>query len=84
MTAGRGYVAIAIVALGRWHPVGAAIAALIFGAATALQFVFQALGLDLPYQLFLMFPYVLTLLALAGAVGRTRPPADLGRDLGTT
>jgi ABC-type uncharacterized transport system permease subunit len=84
MTAGRGYVAIAIVALGRWHPVGAAIAALIFGAATALQFVFQSLGLDVPYQLFLMFPYVLTLLALAGAVGRTRPPADLGRDLGTT
>ena len=84
MTAGRGYVAIAIVALGRWHPVGAAIAALIFGAATALQFVFQALGLDVPYQLFLMFPYVLTLLALAGAVGRARPPADLGRDLGTT
>jgi ABC-type uncharacterized transport system permease subunit len=84
MTAGRGYVAIAIVALGRWHPVGAAIAALIFGAATALQFVFQALGLEVPYQLFLMFPYVLTLLALAGAVGRARPPADLGRDVCST
>ena len=84
MTAGRGYVAIAIVALGRWHPVGAALAALIFGAATALQFVFQSLGLDVPYQLFLMFPYVLTLLALAGAVGRARPPADLGRDVGSS
>jgi simple sugar transport system permease protein len=81
MTAGRGYVAIAIVALGRWHPIGAALAALTFGAATALQFAFQALGLDVPYQLFLMLPYVLTLLALAGAVGRARPPADLGRDL---
>ena len=57
-------------------------ASLLFGAATALQYVFQTLGLDLPYQLFLMLPYGLTLLALAGAVGRARPPADLGRDEG--
>ena len=78
MTAGRGYVAIAIVVLGRWHPAGVALAALLFGAATALQYLFQALGLDVPYQLFLMLPYVLTLLALAGAVGRVRAPADLG------
>jgi general nucleoside transport system permease protein len=79
MTAGRGYVAIAIVVLGRWHPAGVAVASLLFGAATALQFVFQSLGLAVPYQLFLMLPYVLTLLALAGAVGRVRAPADLGR-----
>ena len=79
MTAGRGYVAIAIVVLGRWHPLGIGIAALLFGAATALQFVFQAVGLAVPYQLFLMLPYLLTLLALAGAVGRVRAPADLGR-----
>ncbi len=79
MTAGRGYVAIAIVVLGRWHPAGVAVAALLFGAATALQYVFQALGLAVPYQLFLMLPYVLTLLALAGAVGRVRAPADLGK-----
>jgi simple sugar transport system permease protein len=79
MTAGRGYVAIAIVVLGRWHPAGVALAALLFGAATALQYVFQALGLAVPYQLFLMLPYVLTLLALAGAVGRVRAPADLGK-----
>ncbi len=81
MTAGRGFVAIAIVVLGRWHPVGVAIAALLFGAATALQYLFQALGLNLPYQLFLMLPYLLILLALAGVVGRVRPPAELGRDL---
>jgi general nucleoside transport system permease protein len=79
MTAGRGYVAIAIVVLGRWHPVGVAVAALLFGAATALQYVFQAIGLAVPYQLFLMLPYVLTLLALAGAVGRVRAPAELGK-----
>ena len=79
MTAGRGYVAIAIVVLGRWHPVGAALGALFFGAATALQYLFQTLGLSAPYQLFLMLPYLLTLLALAGAVGRVRAPGDLGR-----
>jgi simple sugar transport system permease protein len=79
MTAGRGYVAIAIVVLGRWHPAGVAVASLLFGVATALQFVFQSLGLAVPYQLFLMLPYLLTLLALAGAVGRMRAPADLGR-----
>ena len=79
MTAGRGYVAIAIVVLGRWHPVGVAVAALAFGAAMALQFLFQTLELDLPYQLFLMLPYVLALLALAGMVGRVRAPADLAK-----
>jgi general nucleoside transport system permease protein len=79
MTAGRGYVAIAIVVLGRWHPTGIALGALFFGVATALQYLFQALGVNAPYQLFLMLPYALTLLALAGAVGRVRAPGDLGR-----
>jgi len=79
MTAGRGYVAIAIVVLGRWHPAGVLIASLLFGGATALQYVFQSLGLAVPYQLFLMLPYGLTLLALVGAVGRVRAPADLGK-----
>jgi general nucleoside transport system permease protein len=80
MTAGRGYVAIAIVVLGRWHPAGVALAALLFGAATALQYLFQSLGLAVPYQFFLMLPYVLTLLALAGAVGRVEAPAGLAKD----
>jgi simple sugar transport system permease protein len=79
MTAGRGFIAIAIVVLGRWNPVGVLIAALAFGAATALQFLFQAAGTDVPYQLFLMLPYLLALLGLAGAVGRVRAPRDLGR-----
>ncbi|HZB26969.1 MAG TPA: ABC transporter permease [Gemmatimonadales bacterium] len=79
ITAGRGFLAIAIVVLGRWHPGGVALAALLFGAATALQFLFQALGVRAPYQLFLMLPYLLILLALAGAVGRVRAPADLGK-----
>jgi ABC-type uncharacterized transport system permease subunit len=81
MSAGRGFIAIAIVALGRWNPVGVAAAALIFGAASALQFVFQAMGWPAPYQLFLALPYVLTLIALAAAAGgRGRgAPAAMGR-----
>jgi simple sugar transport system permease protein len=79
MSAGRGYIAVAIVVLGRWHPIGAAAAALIFGAASALQYLFQAMGWALPYQAFLALPYVLTLLGLAGIAGRTRAPASLGR-----
>lgn len=81
MSAGRGFIAIAIVVLGRWRPLGAAAGALVFGAASALQFAFQAMGWDAPYQLFLVIPYVLTLAALAGAVGRARPPAALGKPL---
>ncbi len=77
MTAGRGFIAIAIVVLGRWHPVGALLAALVFGAASALQFAVQAAGFQIPYQLVLMAPYVLCLLALAG--GRARAPEALGR-----
>jgi simple sugar transport system permease protein len=79
MTAGRGYVAIAIVVMGRWHPAGVALGSLLFGAATALQYLFQTLEVQVPYQLFLMLPYLLTLLALAGAAGRVRAPGDLGR-----
>jgi len=79
MTAGRGFIAIAIVVLGAWHPVRVFGAALFFGAAMALQFLFQSLALGIPYQLFLMLPYLLTLVVLAGAWGRTAAPADLGR-----
>jgi general nucleoside transport system permease protein len=82
MTAGRGFVAIAIVVLGRWRPAGVLVASLIFGGATALQYVFQAAGFPVPYQLFLMFPYALTLAALAGAGRRVTAPADLGRSFG--
>src|SRR5260370_33281829 len=56
MTAGRGFVAIAIVVLGRWRPLGVFAAALVFGAASALQYAFQAIGYDVPYQFFLMAP----------------------------
>ncbi|HSR14993.1 MAG TPA: ABC transporter permease [Gemmatimonadales bacterium] len=79
MTAGRGFIAIAIVVLGRWQPVWVLAAALLFGGASALQFLFQAMGLAVPYQVFLMLPYALALAALAGGMGRARAPAALGR-----
>jgi len=79
MTAGRGFVAIAIVVLGRWRPFGVLGAALAFGALQALQYLLQGMGFDLPYQLFLVLPYGVTLLALAGVVGRARAPAGLGK-----
>jgi len=79
MTSGRGFIALAIVIFGRWSPMGVVLAALFFGAANALQFRLQARGVGLPYPLFLMFPYVITLLVLAFSAGRARAPADLGR-----
>jgi ABC-type uncharacterized transport system permease subunit len=78
MSAGRGFLAIAIVALGRWRPAGVAIASLVFGTAMALQFVVQSLGWRIRYELVLMIPYLLTLAAL-GAFGRGVAPAMLGR-----
>ena len=77
MSAGKGFIAIAVVVLGRWNPLLVLAAAMFFGAASALQFALQTLGLDIGYQLFLAFPYVLTLAALAGWVGRSRAPAAL-------
>ncbi len=77
MSAGRGFIAIAVVALGRWNPLWILAAAAFFGAASALQFSFQALGSHVPYTFFLALPYILTLIALAGGVGRAKAPAAL-------
>jgi ABC-type uncharacterized transport system permease subunit len=82
MSAGRGFIAIAIVVLGRWTPWGVAGAALVFGAASALQTLAQAAGWGMPYQLPLAFPYVLTLVLLATARGRAAAPAALGKRSG--
>jgi general nucleoside transport system permease protein len=79
MTAGRGFIALAVVIFGRWRPAGVLVAALFFGLASALQFRLQARGLGIPYPIFLMFPYVVTLAVLAFAAGGGRSPGDLGR-----
>jgi simple sugar transport system permease protein len=79
MSAGRGFIALAIVIVGRRSAWGICLAALFFGLATALQFHFQALGLAVPFQFFLILPYGLTLLVLAANAGRSRAPAALGQ-----
>lgn len=79
MTAGRGFIALACVIFGRWRAGGVVGAALFFGGATSLQYRLQARGFDVPYPVFLMLPYLVTLLVLALAAGRARAPGDLGR-----
>ena len=79
MTVGRGFIALAIVIFGKWHPVKACGAALLFGLGSALDARFQALGWGIPYQLWLMLPYLLCLAVLAGFVGRAEAPLALGK-----
>ena len=81
MSAGRGFIAIAIVALGRWTPRGVAVGALVFGGVSALQFLAQSMDWRVPYTLILAVPYVLTLVAMAAFRGSRAVPAALGRTL---
>jgi ABC-type uncharacterized transport system permease subunit len=76
MTNGRGYIAIAAMIVGKWSPLGAAAACLMFGAAEALQITLQ--GSAFPSELLQMLPYLVTMLALAGFIGRAIPPRALG------
>jgi ABC-type uncharacterized transport system permease subunit len=78
MTAGRGFIALAAVIFGRWHPVRAAIACLLFAAAETLQIQLQAFEI-VPSQFVAIIPYVLTIVALAGVIGRSVSPAALGK-----
>ena len=81
MTGGRGFIGLAAMIFGRWTPVGALVASLIFGYGTALSFSLQGASigeLKVPVQLLSTLPYVLTILAVAGFVGRSRPPAADG------
>ena len=78
MTAGRGFVVLAAVVVGGWDPLRTALACLVFGAADAAQLRMQTVGSAVPYQFFQMLPYLITVAALAGLVGRTRPPKTWG------
>lgn len=78
MTAGRGFIALAAVIFGNWEPKRVALACLLFAAAETMQIQLQGLQL-LPSQFVEMIPYVLTIIALAGVVGRSMPPSALGK-----
>ena len=78
MAAGNGFIALAAMILGRWNPIGALTAALLFGFATNLGAVMQAVGAPVPAEYLLMIPYLVTILAVAGFVGAVRPPAAEG------
>ncbi len=78
ISAGKGFVALAALIFGRWHPVGTVLACLLFGATEALQLRIQAFNLNIPYQFLVMLPYITALFALVGLVGKSTPPAALG------
>jgi simple sugar transport system permease protein len=78
MTAGRGFIALAATIFGRWDPVRAGLACLLFAAAETFQIRLQGAQV-IPSQFVEMIPYVLTIVALAGVVGRAVPPAALGK-----
>ena len=78
MTNGRGFIALAAMIFGKWTPLGAWGGALLFGAAEALPVALQIQGIGVNYFLVGLLPYVLTIVVLAGAVGRTSPPASIG------
>ncbi len=78
ISAGKGFIALAALIFGRWHPVSTVFACLLFGATEALQLRIQAFNLNIPYQFLVMLPYLTALLALIGLVGKSTPPAALG------
>ncbi len=80
ITASRGFIALAIVIFGKWSPWKVLLASLLFGTTDALQLRLQAVGMDIPYQLLTMLPYVLTILVMIVTAKTAHCPAALGND----
>ena len=78
ISGGRGFIALAAVIFGRWNPIGAFLAALLFGFADNLQVMLTIIGTPVPSQFMAMMPYLVTIFAVAGLVGRSRGPAAVG------
>ena len=76
MSGGRGYIALAAMIVGKWNPLGAVLACLLFGLCETLQIRLQ--GGTIPNEFLQMLPYVVTMVVLAGAIGRAHPPAAVG------
>lgn len=79
MSNGRGFIALAAMIFGKWTPFGAFAAALLFGFSEALGVRLQIENIGVPYQFLSMLPYLLTIIVLAGVVGRATPPAAVGK-----
>src|SRR5829696_8129910 len=79
MSAGRGFIALAAVIFGAWNPIYAFGAALVFGFADSAQALLSILGVDVPPQLLNSVPYIVTIIVVAGVVGRVRGPAAAGQ-----
>ena len=79
MTAGAGFIALAAVIFGQWDPIKATLAALLFGFASNLQNTLSVIGSPVPSEFMLMLPYVVTIFAVAGLVGKVRGPAAAGK-----
>jgi len=77
MTGGRGFIALAALIFGKWHPVGAFLACLLFGMAEAVSDQMQGV-VPIPTQFIQIIPYVLTMVVLAGFIGRATPPRAIG------
>ncbi|MEE9964642.1 MAG: ABC transporter permease [Propionicimonas sp.] len=79
MTVGNGFIALAALIMGRWHPIWAALMALFFGFVTQMASQLQTMSTPVPSQLLLMLPYIATIIAVAGLIGKSRAPAADGK-----
>jgi simple sugar transport system permease protein len=77
MSGGFGFIALAVVILGRWHPISAALGALLFGFAIILRVWASIVGTPIPIDFIIMVPYIVTIIAVVGFVGQSRPPKAL-------